>query len=206
VEHELLARRHVTTPPTHQIEFEQAHRVAGAFLVAPRSPADPLVRAAYSDLGSQADRWFARLIGRSPHSPVRVVHTRRPEPYPSARDLSDHVRAEGVLELHPTRYDRDRRHPLLDTSVGGTYDRLRAVHDVVSHAWFGHGFDRDGEFSAWLIEDRMYTGLARWALATELHAEHSVRWTTGELADHKATLLPPTLVRASRDRATGDSY
>jgi hypothetical protein len=46
----------------------------------------------------------------------------------------------------------------------------------------------------------MYTGLARWALATELHAEHSVLWTTGTLAEHKATLLPPNLVRASRRR------
>ena len=44
----------------------------------------------------------------------------------------------------------------------------------------------------------MYTGLARWALATELHAEHSVLWTTGTLAAHKATLLPADLVQASR--------
>ena len=47
----------------------------------------------------------------------------------------------------------------------------------------------------------MYTGLARWALATELHAEHSVLWTTGRRAEHKATLLSPGLLRASRRRA-----
>jgi hypothetical protein len=47
----------------------------------------------------------------------------------------------------------------------------------------------------------MYTGLARWALATELHAEHSVLWTTGTVAEHKAVLLPPTLLRDSRGRA-----
>ena len=47
----------------------------------------------------------------------------------------------------------------------------------------------------------MYTGLARWALATELHGEHSVRWTTGNLADHKAILLEPRLLDASRRRA-----
>jgi hypothetical protein len=103
-----------------------------------------------------------------------------------------------LLELCPAHYDRDRRHPLLDTATGGTYDRFRAVHDIVSHAWFGYGFDRDGEFAAWLMEDAMYTGLARWAVATELHAEHSVRWTTNDLAEHKATLLPPWIVRASR--------
>ena len=89
------------------------------------------------------------------------------------------MRTERVLELCPARFDRYRRHPLLDTSVGGTYDRFRAVHDLVSHAWLGYGFDRHGEFSAWLAELRIYDGLARWALATELHGEHSVLWTTG---------------------------
>jgi hypothetical protein len=40
----------------------------------------------------------------------------------------------------------------------------------------------------------MYTGLARRALATELHAQHSVLWTSGELAEFKATLLSPDLL------------
>jgi hypothetical protein len=186
---------------TRHIDSDQAHRVASAFLEAPRTSTDRIVRAAYSSLATQVDCWFDRLTGTSVRSPVRVAFTERSEPYPTARDLAAHVRSDGVLELQPARYDRDRWHPLLDTSVGGTYDRLRAVHDIVSHAWLGHGFDRDGEFSAWLTEDRMYTGLARWALATELHAEHSVRWTTGELAEHKATLLPPRVVAASRERA-----
>jgi hypothetical protein len=185
----------------HHIDFDHAHLVASAFLEAPRASADALVRAAYSSLGDQADLWFARITGTSTRAPVRVVHTRCPEPYATARELSDHVHAERVLEICPARYDRDRRHPLLDILIGGTYDRLRAVHDIVSHAWKGYGFDRDGEFSAWLTEDRMYTGLARWALASELHAEHSVRWTTGELAEHKAVLLHPTLLAASRRRA-----
>jgi hypothetical protein len=110
-----------------------------------------------------------------------------------------------VLELCPARFDRDQRHPLLHVSIGGTFDRFRAVHDIVSHARLGLGFDRHGEFSAWLAEDRMYTGLARWALATELHAKHSVYWTTGTPAEHKATLLPADLVRASLRLRSGGS-
>jgi hypothetical protein len=78
---------------------------------------------------------------------------------------------------------------------------VRAVHDIVSHGWRGHGFDPDGELSAWLAEDSIYTGLACWALATELHAHHSVLWTTGEHADHKAVLLEPALLRTSRAHA-----
>ena len=72
------------------------------------------------------------------------------------------------------------------------------MHDIVSHGWIGHAFDADGEYSAWLTEDRMYAGLARWALATDLHGEHSVVWTTKDIADHKAVLLDPALLRASR--------
>jgi hypothetical protein len=191
---------HEARPPTHRIDVDQAHHVAGAFLDAPRASADPAVRAAYAALDTQANRWFERLTGPSSRRPVRIVHTRRPDPYPSAQAIAHHVRHERVLEICPAKYDRDRLHPLLDTSVGGSYDRLRAVHDIVSHAWCGYGFDRDGEYSGWLTEDRMYTGLARWALVTELHAEHSVRWTTGELAEHKAVLLPRSVVRSSRPR------
>jgi hypothetical protein len=182
------------------IDLGQAQRVADAFLAAPRSSNDQRVCTAYADLARQVDRWFARLTGCRAARPVRVAYTRCSEPYPSAAELSDRVRGERVLELRSVHHDRDRRHPLLDNSVGGTYDRLRAVHDLVSHARCGFGFDRHGEFSAWLVEDRLYTGLARHALATELHAEHSVLWTTGAVAEHKAMLLDPRLVRSSRER------
>jgi hypothetical protein len=186
-----------------RIDREQADLVATAFLDAPRWHATPTVRAAYADLGAQADRWFARLTGRHLRSPIRVVYTTTPEPYATAHELSEAVRLERVLEIFPASLDRDRRHPLLDTSMGGTYDRLRAVHDIVSHGVCGYGFDRHGEFAAWLTDDRIYRGPARWALATELHGEHSVRWTTGDSADHKAALLDHDLLEASRRR--GDS-
>jgi hypothetical protein len=59
------------------------------------------------------------------------------------------------------------------------------------------GFDRHGEFAAWLAQESLYRGLARRALASELHAEHSVLWTTGVLAEHKATLVAtPVILRA----------
>ena len=185
--------------PIHQIDFAQANLIAGAFLDAPVLDERPIVRAAYADLGVQADRWFERLTTPGGRSALRVVYTRAAEPYTSGQELAERVRAERTLELCPARYDRV--HPVLDMSVGGAYDRFRAVHDIVSHAFGGFGFDRHGEFSAWLGEHRMYHGLARWALATELHAEHSVLWTTGSLAEHKATVLPPRLLERSRQRA-----
>ena len=112
------------------------------------------------------------------------------------------MRSHGLLEITTSARERDRRHPLLNCELGGTYDRFRAVHDIVGHAGPCLGFDRDGEYAAWLIQERLYDGLARWALATELHAEHSVRWTTGTLSDHKAALLDRELLNRVRSGST----
>ena len=183
----------------HRIDFDQASLVAAAFLDAPRTSKHPTVLAAYVALSDQASRLFACLTSERTRHPIRIVFTGCREPYTDACELSDSVRHARVLEVSPSRHDRDRRHPLLDTSVGGAYDQFRAVHDIVSHGWLRYGFCRNGEFAAWLHEDGMYTGLARWALATELHGEHSVRWTSGIVADHKSVLLDTTLINASRD-------
>jgi hypothetical protein len=80
---------------------------------------------------------------------------------------------------------------------GGSYDRFRAVHDVLGHARLRLGFDRDGEFATWRSQARLHSPLARWALATELHGQHSVLWTTGDLAQPKAILLDTRLLRRS---------
>jgi hypothetical protein len=74
---------------------------------------------------------------------------------------------------------------------------LRALHDLVGHVIPGFGFDRDGELSAWHVQDRLHHGPARWALATELHAHHSVLWTTGHLAEPTPLLLDPRLLAPS---------
>jgi hypothetical protein len=94
--------------------------------------------------------------------------------------------------------ERDRLHPLMDCEVSGAYDRFRAVHDVMGHGHLKVGFDREGEYAAWRYQERHHSPLARRALASELHAEHSVRWTTGDLAEHKATVLDERLIERSR--------
>ena len=176
----------------------RARAVAQAYCDARCSSEHPLVRAAYAQLGAQAEQWFARLTGDTVEGAVRVVFTRSPQAYSDASELRESVVVHRVLEVTPCRLERERRHPLLDDAIGGTFDQFRAVHDIVSHAWLGHDFSRDGEFSAWLAETAGYHGLARWALATELHAHHSVLWTTGERARYKAVLLDPALLAESR--------
>jgi hypothetical protein len=184
-----------------QVDEDSACLVAAAFMDARSQPRHPVVAAAYHQLARQADWWFQRLTGPFVPAPVRVAFTSAETPYRDEVELSESIRSHRVLELPSVAHDPDRRHPLLGGVRGGPLDRLRAVHDIVSHGWLQHDFSRDGEFSAWVAEDAMYSGLARWALATELHAHHSVRWTTGEVAPYKAALIHPHLLARSRRQA-----
>jgi hypothetical protein len=183
-------------PANLRVEPEAARRVASAFLTAPSAAPPTLVEAAYRALAAQSWRYF-EWITQHWARPVRVVFGRCGVPYATAAELSESVRRHRFLEITTSACERDRRHPALDDSPGSVYDRFRAVHDVVSHGLLQLGFDRDGEYAAWHTEHRMYHGLARWALATELHAEHSVRWTTGEVADHRAVLVDRRLLATS---------
>lgn len=94
---------------------------------------------------------------------------------------------------------------VLDVSVGGTYDRFRAAHDISATP----GSDTGSTDTA-----NSPPGQARTAFTSARPGklsqpsgtrEHSVRWTTGTiLADHKAMLLPPRLLRASRRACPAD--
>jgi hypothetical protein len=181
--------------PLRQVDPDAARNIAQWFVDAPAMGRDRLVAAAYRELQVQTDRQFEELTKPGGVFGYAVAWTRQPVPYSTAAELIEAVRTTGVLEVTAARVDRDRLHPGLDCAVGGAYDRLRAVHDIVGHVMTGYGFDRDAEYSAWLLQRKLYYGLARWAAATELHAEHSVTWTTRQFPEHKAVLLPPQLLR-----------
>src|SRR3984957_12316520 len=179
-----------------RVDPDLAGEVAARFQAARDDRTNPMVRAAYDRLERQSDAIFARLTGPDHrlHRGLKVEFTQCESPYDSDDELIGAVRTHGVIEITSSARERDRRHPLMGCDLGGTYDRFRSVHDIVGHVGPCLGFDRDGEFAAWLTQERLYGGLARWALATELHAEHSVRWTTGTLSDHKATLIERDLL------------
>jgi hypothetical protein len=107
-------------------------RVACAYLDAPRRSDLPATAAAYAQLTDQCGRWYDHLTSRA-RQPVRVVFTRCRAPCATGAEVAAAVRYDRVLELCPTRGDPDRRHPLLETSVGGAYDRMRAVHEHAEH-------------------------------------------------------------------------
>lgn len=177
------------TQEPRRADPEETESVGEGFTAA-RTSADPLVALAYRQLEEQTDRQFAALTDRQGPYRLTVVATRQITPYHDAGELIASVRATRTLEVPAP----DRPHPLLGNEPGGAYSRLRAVHDLIGHVATGYGFDRDGEYSAWLIQRRYYTGLARWAAATELHGEVSALWTTGHFAEHKAALLDPHLL------------
>jgi hypothetical protein len=158
---------------------------------------DPLVVAAYSQLVSESDQIFRRLTSPGRPDRIHMVFTTCPEPYADAHELIACVIEARQLEVTTVASNPERQHPVMGNEAGGAYDRFRGVHDVLGHARLRLGFDRDGEFAVWRSQRRFHSPLARWALATELHGQHSVLWTTRELAQPKAILLDPRLLRRS---------
>jgi hypothetical protein len=167
------------------VAHQEAPRVGGA-----------LAHAAYAQLVSESDQLFT-LITQA-RRPVQIFFTMSTTPYSDADELITSIQRDHVLEVAAAARERDRPHPAMGCEVGGAYDRFRAVHDVLGHGQLAVGFDRDGEYAAWRSQERYHGPLARRALATELHGEHSVRWTTGELPEHKAAVLDDRLIRRSR--------
>ncbi len=186
----------IPSPEPHEVGPGAAHAVAAAYAATP-SGRDPLVAAAYTRLVEETDALFRQVTSPGRPDRVHVAFTTCPTPYADEWELIDSVRNERVLEVVAATADPDNRHPLMGCEVGGAYDRFRAVHDVVGHARPRLGFDRDGEFRAWRLQERLHSPLARRALATELHGRHSVLWTTGQQAEPKAILLDPHLLRRS---------
>jgi hypothetical protein len=190
-----LLRRPAPPRPALRHVHPSETQAAGDSFTAARTKTDAFVALAYRHLAAQTARQFAALT--DPQGPYRitVVGTRVITPYSDAGELIASVLASRTLEITAP----DRPHPLLGGEAGGAYYRLRAVHDLIGHVATGFGFDRDGEYSAWLIQRRFYTGLARWAAATELHGEVSALWTTGQFAEHKAVLLDRRLLKGTMD-------
>ena len=169
--------------------------VAAAHGAAPRV-GGALARAAYGRLVEETDRIFIRITQAA--RPVRVSFTLSMTPYSDADELITAIRRDHMVEITAAASTPDRLHPLMGSEFGGAYDRFRAVHDILGHGFLNVGFDRDGEYAAWRCQERHHSPLARRASATELHGEHSVCWTTGQVAEHKAALLDEQLIERSR--------
>jgi hypothetical protein len=163
---------------------------------------DARVIEAYRQLQAETDHLFSLLTRDGCHWAVRVAFTRCVQPYESDKELICAVRANGTLEITSAAAVGERLHPLFGCEFGGAFDRFRAVHDLIGHAWYGYGFGLDDECAAWSAQDQMHSGLARFALATELYGVNAARGIVREAPNLRALLLaPPTLCSSTRARA-----
>lgn len=109
-------------------------------------------------------------------------------PYESAREMFADVNEHRRLMVYKTV--RGEGSPLLTPYEN---DVFRAVHDFNGHYRAGTTFSRHGEHGAWLCHSRMYSGMARRALATETRGQNSAYiYALGgkQFPEQKAVLLP----------------
>jgi hypothetical protein len=158
---------------------------------------DAKVIEAYRQLQVETDVLYSVLTRDAGARSVRVAFTRCRRPYEGDEELIRAVRANGVLEITSAVAVGARLHPLLGCEFGGAFDRFRAVHDLIGHARCGYGFDLDDECAAWSTQDRLHSGLARLALATELYGVNAARSIVGEAPELRALLLAPWSLRPS---------
>ncbi len=178
---------------TSEAEPSTPNLVGEWYLQSRSAHRDARVIEAYRRLQVETDRLFTLLTRGSRHRAVRVAFTRCAQPYESDDELILGVRANGTLEMTSAAAAGERLHPLFDCEFGGAFDRFRAVHDLIGHAWCGYGFDLDDECAAWRAQDRLHSGLARSALATELYGVNAARGIVGEAPELRALLLAPSI-------------
>jgi hypothetical protein len=179
---------------TPQIDLSKAAMVGEWYMHSRSAHRTPSVIEAYKQLQSETDRLYTHLTGGTCPGSARVVFTRCRRPYESDKELISAVRANGTLEMTSAAAAGERLHPLLGCELGGAFDRFRAVHDLIGHASCGYGFDLVDECAAWSVQDRLHSGLARGALATELYGVNAARNVLGEAPELRALLLSPSVV------------
>ena len=164
-------------------DLAEADAAGRAFESTPDQSSDPHVQACYDDFKRQSEEMFDFMT--KPESEggmgITVTFTNEKDPYPSAEAQSGDL--------------RDNKHLYIESGLGGEhsasmsteeYDRFRAVHDVFGHAAIGGGFDRHGEYQAWLVHSMMYTEPGRSAMSTEYHGVNSAMWS-GDPSDPGGT-------------------
>jgi hypothetical protein len=165
-------------------------KVGEWYLNAQSAHRDPLVIEAYRQLQMETDELFEVFTHRAGFNAVRVEFTRCLQPYDSDEELIAAVRSQKALEITSVVASGERRlHPVLDCDFGGAFDRFRATHDLIGHAWYGYGFDLADECAAWERQDRLHSNLARLALATELLGVNAARSVLGSAPELKGLLL-----------------
>lgn len=124
------------------------------------------------------------------------------DPYPDFKSMKEDVVHNKRLKVLSSKATGG--HPLFDDD---TNTMFRAVHDVFGHIGTGRGVDRHGEEAAFLEHSRMFSPLARRALATETRGQNSAMIEAkGEFQPQKVGLLPEHMTRPQPFRVGPGEY
>ena len=200
MENDSKMRHDIPEETRSRVDPSMAAAIGEWYLQSRSAHLDPKVIAAYRQLQKETDHLYIHLTRDASLWPTRVVFTRCGQPYESDEELVRSVRATGTLEITSAVAAGERLHPLLSCELGGAFDRFRAVHDLIGHAWHGYGFDLADECAAWGAQDRFHSGLARCAFATEIYGVNAARSIVGQPPDLRALLLAPSALRLSAQR------
>lgn len=197
---------HDGTPSDLTLDPELSRRAGAAFEALKHEPGHEGVKAAYEALKKETLLQYTHMTAHG----LKIEPWRKEgQPYANSKEMVHDVRENGHLSYFPTdsgfgEGEAFADHPLYEKVPGMDVrynDLFRAVHDYYAHAQHGHQFGPKGEQRAWHEHARMYSALARKALATETHGQNS--WvnfgphkpeekpvTERPFADQKAALLP----------------
>lgn len=144
---------------------------------------------AFNAMRHETGRQFDFLTRSRKHGGLGVdVSTSFEDPYSGPAELMRDLQENRRMRVLATTGTGS--HPIF---TDGENDQFRAVHDAFGHAGTGRGFDRHGEEAAYLQHARMYSPLARRALATETRGQNASLITNGQFPRQKVGLLPETM-------------
>jgi hypothetical protein len=166
---------------------------------------DPKAVPAYHQMREETMRQFDHMTAPRSRGGMGIdVEVTKHDPYGSRGVNSV------VGEFRDDVVENNRIQALSTKSTGGhpffsndENDMFRAVHDVYGHLGSGRGIDFDGEEAAFQKHSRMYSPLARQAMATETRGQNSALRMHGEFQDQKVGLLPSHMQGLQFSRSGG---
>lgn len=150
-------------PRPPKVDEERATAMARVFENLKSDPANPEVRAAYRAMADEVRAQYKEIEDAG----FRFEFVDE-DPYKTSADMMRDLRENRRLKVYKTA--EGQQHPLLTREEN---DMFRAVHDFFGHAQEGNQFGPLGEELAFRDHSRMFSPLARRAMATETRGQNS---------------------------------
>lgn len=193
--------------------LNKANLIADYIDATPRDPRNELYQRAYTEFKAQTESMWRLLTDELGIDVVKYDERPGPDgkpvpadPYPTAQAQVDDIVRNSRLAINRGEFfigeadsPTGTNHPFM---TADEYWRFRGVHDAFGHAAIGTGFDRHGEYAAWLQHSSMYRGLGARAMSSEYHGLNTYSWLRGQTIPYEnmGVLLPNFLVENPFDR------